>query len=170
MHITTYYHLYGERLKMLEEDPAYYAKGSGIFRPLYLCLSREVYLPEDRKTVPFKKIETGRLRYGNANPSSSNYDSLADFAYKNNIVEIRIPWQLLNIMDPSARMAMADFHEAGTKPAKIGGMHVSFLLMNAEIEETPQYAFFTWEEWKTPKYHERLKKSYDIVKRGFQNL
>lgn len=165
-----FYHIYGERLKMLEEDPAYYSKGSGIFRPLYLCLSREVYLPEDKRRIPFKKVETGKLRFGNGNPSSANYDSLTDFAYQGNVVELRIPWQLLNTMDPSTRMAMADLHQGGIRPIKIDGLYVSFLLKNNETKETPRYALFTWQEWEMPKYHERLKKSYDIVKRGFDAL
>jgi hypothetical protein len=155
---------------MLEEDPEYQFKDSGVFRPVYLCLSREIYLPEDKKTVPLKKYETGGLKYGNANPSSKDYDSLADFAYKTNVVEIRIPWQLLNIMDPSTRMAMGDLHKSGINPIKIEGVYVSFLSLNEGIKETPDYAFFTWKEWQKPAYHERLKKSYNIIKRGFKNL
>lgn len=165
-----FYYIYGESLKMLEEDPEYQFKDSGVFRPVYLCLSREIYLPEDKKTVPLKKYETGGLKYGNANPSSKDYDSLADFAYKTNVVEIRIPWQLLNIMDPSTRMAMGDLHKSGINPIKIEGVYVSFLSLNEGIKETPDYAFFTWKEWQKPAYHERLKKSYNIIKRGFKNL
>ncbi|MCR4431164.1 MAG: hypothetical protein NUV45_09130 [Tepidanaerobacteraceae bacterium] len=165
-----FYHIYGEKLKMLEDDAEYKIKGSGAFRPVYLCLSRKIYLPEDGKTVPLKKYETGRLKYGNANPSSKDYDSLADFSYRGDVVEIRIPWQLLNIMDPSTRMAMDDLHKEGIKPLKIDGIYVSFLSISDAIKQAPEYAFFTWKEWEAPGYHERLKKSYYIVKNGFKYL
>ncbi len=166
-----FYYLYGEQLKMVEEDPAYGVKGSGEFRPIYLCLSRAVYLPEEKRFVPLKKVETGRLRYGNANPDAPDYDSLADFACRDNVVELRIPWQLLNIMDPSTRMAMGDLHRGGIRPQKIPGLYVSFLVAGGSGDgSTPRYALFSWREWEKPSYHERLKRSYEIVKRGFAEL
>jgi hypothetical protein len=165
-----FYYFYGERLKMVEEDPAYFQKGSGQFRPLYLIISSEVYLPEEKIKIPIKIFETGKLKYGNGNPTAKNYDSLTDFAYKGNVVEFRLPWQLLNIMDPSTRMAMADFHNNGINAIKIDGLFVSLLLKNDETQKMPHYALFTWQEWNTPQYHERLKKSYNIVKNGFAAL
>lgn len=168
-----FYCLYGEQLKMVAEDPAYYIKGSGEFRPIYLCLSRAVYLPEEKRAVPLKKVETGRLRFGNANPEAPDYDSLADFSYRGNAVELRVPWQILNIMDPSTRMAMDDLHKGGIRPVKIRGIYVSFLAGGDDgsgSRSASRYAFFSWEEWERPSYHERLKRSYEIVKRGFAEL
>ncbi|MGB9791536.1 MAG: family 2 glycosyl transferase [Thermacetogeniaceae bacterium] len=168
-----FYYIYGEQLKMLERDSAYYVKGSGEFRPIFLCLSRPVFLPQEKRAIPLKKVETGRLRFGNANPAAADYDSLADFAYKGSVVELRIPWQLLNIMDPSSRMAMADLHGGGITPVKIPGFYVSFLVLgdgSRGSRSAPRYAFFTWREWKKPSYHERLKRSYEIVKRGFAEI
>ena len=64
----SFYYLYAEKLKMIEKNADYTVAGAGIFNPIYHCLSREIYLPEDQITVPFSKYETGKLSYGDANP------------------------------------------------------------------------------------------------------
>ena len=167
-----FYHLYGEQLGMLEEDPFYYLKNSGIFRPIYLCLSREIFLPQEEKWIPLQKFETGKLRHGNANPASKEYDSLADFAIRDNIIELRIPWQLINIMDPSTKMIMDDLHKGSIMPIKIRGFHVGLVLIEEgrQKPEAPQFAFYAWEEWETPAYHERLKPSYYILQQALREI
>ena len=53
------------------------------------------------------------LSLGDANPEHDDYNSLTDYAVKNGNVEIRIPWQLLNVMDPSTKQVMGDLYENG---------------------------------------------------------
>lgn len=45
--------------------------------------------------------ETGRLTHGSGDPESAQYDSLSDFCFGDGIVEIRLPWLLLNVGDPA---------------------------------------------------------------------
>lgn len=35
---------------------------------------------------------------------------------KDNVVEVRIPWQLLNFMDPSSKTIIDDLHKKGIAP------------------------------------------------------
>jgi len=115
----SFYYMYGEQLAMIEKQPQYGKKGSGLFNPMYHCLSREIYLPQDKKTVPFMQYETGLLRRGDANPSHEDYNSLTDFAFKEGSLELRIPWQLLNFMDPSTKTVMGDLYlNKGFSPEK----------------------------------------------------
>lgn len=146
-------------------------KNSGIFKPMYLCLNRPLYLPENKITLPLQKYETGLLKYGNGNPKSEEFSSLSDFYISNDVIEIRIPWQLLNVMDPSAKMIMDDFYIDGIKPIKTNGFYTEIIYMKDEnIKNKGEIGFYSWNEWETPVYHERLKQSYYILKDAFKRI
>ena len=122
------------------------------------------YIRDRANTQPTgKKSNTGRLRLGNANPDSDSYDSLADFAFGENAVEIRIPWQLLNFSNPSEMMIYDDYYEHyGIENLSIDKMSAgasadkSSPVSMGEVELDPWY--------KTVKTHERFKKSYYMLK------
>ena len=157
---------------MIEKNDEYRKKGNGTFNPMYHCLSREIYFPEDKITVPFSKYETGVLTFGDANPDHKNYNSLTDFSVKNENIEIRIPWQLLNVMDPSTKMIMDDFNEKNKiSSLKIEGLYIGGILTkNNVVTENSNMEFYNWNEWEVPTYHERLKPSYDILKKAFKSI
>jgi len=163
-------YMYAERLKMIDSNPEYKKSGSGIFNPMYLCLGREIYLPQDKKTVPFSKYETGLLSYGDANPAHESFNSLADFCEKKGTVEIRIPWQLLNVMDPSTKAIMGDLYEnEGFKPQKTEGFNIGCgVVKGGKATAKIGMNFYSWDAWDQPTYHERLKRSYYILKQAFE--
>lgn len=43
---------------------------------------------------------------GSASPDAEDYSLLADFCYKDGALEIKIPWQLFRVMDPSGKQIM----------------------------------------------------------------
>ena len=174
--IDSYYdsfqYLYGELLQMVPKKLSHKQKGSGVFDPIYLCLSAKLILPQDKTVVPFMKYETGVLQYGNSNPNHKDYNSLSDFCEKDGKVEIRIPWQLLNVMDPSTKSVMNDFHQ--TKD--FSGHEVEGLYLGAGIiskiktDEVIGMNFYSWEDWEAPTFHERLKPSYYIMQKAFERI
>ena len=164
----SFQYIYGAQLGMIPVEKSFHLKNSGEFVPIYLCLNKELYLPEDKAAIPFQRYETGELTYGDANPSSSGYNSLADFCVKENHIEIRIPWQLLNVMDPSTKMIMNDLHLDGIKPTKIQGIYAGAGIGggNGQIRDI-KMNLYSWNDWDAPIYHERLKSSYYILKDAF---
>ena len=54
-----------------------------------MCYGYELEIPTTKEKVGFKSFETGKLTYGNANPTSDDYQSLADFIYKDGKLEIK---------------------------------------------------------------------------------
>lgn len=172
---------YGHQLKMIEPTPAKPTNNSGSFQPIQFALNKELYLPSEKKTMPFSAYETGKLRHGNANPDSQDYDSLADYMIneKEGIIEIRIPWMLLNVKDPSQKEVIGNIFKDGLDAkTKIDGIKAGVLLVqpNGKVAEAipmlkhdkmPNMKIYSWKTWNQPKYEERLKKSYDIVKRTF---
>lgn len=167
-----FYHTYAKQLKMIEENAEYEKNNSGIFNPIYLCLNRPLYLPEDKKTLPLEKYETGIMLEGDGNPSHKDFNSLADYAIKGDKIEVRIPWQLLNVMDPSTKMIIGDLYTNNEiTPLKIQGLYVGGILVRDEaVTINSNMGYYTWKEWDTPTYHERLKPSYYILKNAFKTI
>ena len=108
-----------------------------------------------------KTYETGKLTYGNANPKSPNFNSLADFCAGDGFVEIKIPWGLLNFADPTEMMIHDDYYENyGVEYIPIKSMNVGVGDGTSVIQMSP---FELEKLGKEPKYHERLKESYYIL-------
>lgn len=158
--------IYGKQLNLIPQNPDFTVKNSGNFVPMYLCLNKGLYLPEDQVNLPFEQYETGKLAYGDGNPASSDFNSLADFCVKDNSLEIRIPWQLLNFMDPSTKTVMNDLHINGIQPVKTDGIYAGVGILG-KTDANPAMNFYTWQDWDVPVYHERLKPSYYILKDAF---
>lgn len=136
----------------------------------YYCESKKISQKEfiDRNRYHskyyslFKTNTTGILVYGNGNPKSKDFDSLSDFYYGKDFVEIRIPWQLLNFYDPSQMKIHDDYYECyGVEPITIDKMYVGVGNEGSNIGMKE----FKLEGWGNDvTYHERLKKSYYILK------
>jgi hypothetical protein len=111
-----------------------------------------------------KTFETGKLTYGNGNPNAEDYNSLSDFCYGDGLVEIRIPWQLLNISDPTNMEIHDDYYENyGVESRKMDHFYLGI------IEKEKKKNGMHLEEvkikpLKKEEYHERFKESYFIVK------
>lgn len=166
-----FYYEYSKKLKMDKENPSFEVKNSGIFNKIYLCLNRPFVLPQEKEELPIQKYETGKLMYGNANPDSKDFNSLADYFVKGDVIEIRIPWQLLNVMDPSTKMIMDDLYlNNGIKPIKVEGFYAGVILKKQDELAYTLMKKYNWESWDMPTYHERLKKSYYILKEAFKNI
>ena len=138
---------------------------------LVLQLFAEDQTPEDNDDVMYETYETGALRHGNANPDSEDFDSLADFMFTEDGVEIRIPWQLLNFANPSEMMIHDDYYENfGVEYIHIDEMYVGMAAGNATEYRIPM-ASLPLEGWgKTVTYHERLKESYYILQEYWAGL
>ena len=170
----TFYRLYSrlDHLEIVERNEAFEKKDSGIFNPIILVLRQSLYLPLQDINLPPSVYETGRLLHGNANPRSAEYNSLADFCIdrENRSIEIRLPWQLLNVADPSTKTVIGDLyaHEYfDINPEQIEGFTFELLKINGKDITWGGSGFYKWKPWDNPHYHERLKKSYEIIKTNF---
>ncbi|ELZ47207.1 hypothetical protein C464_09767 [Halorubrum coriense DSM 10284] len=166
---------------------AYRDPEPGAFAPIRTVVSRGYTVPPTDERVPFESVETGTLRYGNGNPEADAFDSLADVHVSpaTDAVEVRLPWLLLNVADPSRRR-LGDFwsegldaHEtfeaidvaaASYAPAGADGTAAE---LDAETNLTHavpgvsggriRLLRFAPPTWDRPAYTERLKESGRIV-------
>ena len=181
-HYDFYTYVYAYHLNMIEKPRPNARKSRGIFSPIQYILSREYSSEDGTVLMPFSSYETGKLREGNANPDSKDYDSLADF-YINDKgeLELRIPWLLIQSRDPSRKEFIGNIHRDGIEASKfvdniyIGALYLddkgnvldSFPSMeNNVLDELRAYS---WDNWDIPEYKERLKQSYYIIQDLFKD-
>lgn len=143
-----------------------------VFERIYLPLIQQDFLKDpDISTPTGTKYETGRLRYGNANPDSEIFDSLADFIFVGDCVELRIPWQLLNFSNPSEMMIHDDYYECyGVENLRINEMYVGVGTAGGDGTPIPLNSVPLKGWGKKVTYHERLKRSYYILKDYWASL
>ena len=148
-------------------------KDSSNFEIIQTILKKDKILAKDSlqydingiaiKEVIYNEVyDTGKLTYGNSNPESENYNSLSDFYYGDNFVEIRIPWQLLNFYNPAKMQIHDDYYKNyGVEPIRIKSIYVGVGVSN-DMVELGEYKL---KAWRKVEISERLKKSYEIVKK-----
>ncbi len=137
-------------------------KNSPKFVNIDLILRTAMALTPDNKETVAESYETGKLLYGNANPESLDFNSLADFIAKGDYVEIKLPWQLLNFGDPSKMQIHDDYYDGnfGIEYIEIDEMYLG-LGNGQERMKLEKIELHGWGNKVT--YHERLKSSYYIM-------
>lgn len=164
-----------------------YREGSAGFVPVREPINLGYTVPPTGESVPFEAVETGKLRYGNANPDAANYDSLTDVHVDadTDAIEIRLPWLLVNVADPSTRQRIATAWDDGLDVTDFESVQVGAATYDpreesatsetsvAPIEHAVPGASgtrletmpYTWSSWNRPAYEERLKQSYHVLDR-----
>jgi hypothetical protein len=118
---------------------------------------------DSTKYTIVETINTGKLQYGNANPESINFNSLADFYVNNDYIEIRLPWQILNFSDPSKMQIHDDYYDGNYGVKSINIKEIFVGVGDGTTESMLNKVNLNgWGNNVT--YHERLKKSYYIMK------
>ena len=137
-----------------------------VFKPILLMLQTANPLLTGNWSATAETYETGLLTYGNANPQSPDFNSLADFIFCQDGVEIRIPWQMLNFANPSEMMIHDDYYEHyGVEYLSIDQMYVGVSDNSRTDGFRIPMGSFPLEGWgRQVTYHERLKESYTILK------
>ena len=138
------------------------AKNSPEFVPINTIVEKKVLSENPLERNIDILVETGKLLYGNANPKSPDFNSLADFISNGDYIEVKIPWQLLNFADPSKMHIHDDYYDGnyGVKHIKIDGMYVGIGFESGRTT-MERVKLDGWGNNVT--YHERLKSSYYLM-------
>ena len=135
---------------------------SGVFSKMLMCYGYHLTVKGTGEEVSDKVYETGKLQYGNGNPNAETYESLSDFCYGSGCLEIRIPWQLLNVMDPSSKMQIDDFRQTQVfTPKEYDSFSFGLGIQHDGEEVSISFGgSYGYDEWNVPTWHERLKPAY----------
>jgi hypothetical protein len=178
-------------LNMLKEQSFNGKENTGTFIPMKLVLNK-IGTPSG---THLSEYETGKMTFGNGNPASKNYNSLSDYYMNrsNGIIEIRIPWMMLNFKDPSQKEIIGDLWKTGlAKGVNTNGIRIGAMLLKHPLKQgnpqnleasvildsfpqvshntlsTSQTKLFSWTNWNVPQTSERLKQSYYIMQKEFE--
>lgn len=97
------------------------------------------------------------------------------------LLEVRIPWMLLNFTDPSQRRVLQDGPDSesfggdlGTTTVESIGIVMATLNRDGNWHALPEsgssVARFTWSAWEEPTWRERRRPVFDAMRRVFQML
>jgi tetratricopeptide (TPR) repeat protein len=172
--------------------------GSGTFEGEIIEPNRRRFA-RSGKYFPPERYDRGFLRYGTPDPSSPDYDPLAEWHanVQSNTIDVRIPWALLNVTDPSRLEIFAGLEKDGTvRTVRTPGFILAafsyrpqaLLRMRPIMQQghpiadslpalagplvMPQNSLrrYLWASWKRPQYVLREKQSYDILQKTFLAL
>lgn len=171
---------------------------SGNFEALVIEPNRRRF-GRDGRYFPPQRYERGILRYGALTPQAADYDSLAEWHanLQTNTIDLRIPWNLLNVTDPSSLKVFAGLQPDGTvmttetpgvviaafsyrpleaartRPVMEQGHPIADALPAMSGPATlPATSLkqYRWVGWDTPHYDLRVKASFAILRKTFQSL
>jgi tetratricopeptide (TPR) repeat protein len=137
----------------------------------------------DGTVYPETVHDLSPLVSGTTDPNAPGYDDLADWSAnaRAGMIEVRLPWGLLNVTDPSSRRVVDDppafRDEVGTRVTEGFRLYAAavdpgdgrVLSTLPERDEAGRLAaapgdLYVWKGWEEPTYHTRLKRSYFILK------
>lgn len=162
-------------------------RADGVFDTLYALTNRPRFTGEGR-LIRGQGVNVGRLRHGRAAEHS-----LADWWYDAaaGMVQVRLPWALLNVADPSSRRMVGESDRAralglttvGAPSALTGiptdGFRFGVVALRPGPDVTgtipaldeygdwplARFRLWTWPTWEEPTWHEYLKPSYFALQR-----
>lgn len=158
-------------------------EADGRFDPMFVITNRARF-GRDGTFFPAQGYDRGVLRFGREEESSLA-DWYADTAA--GLIEIRLPWGLLNVTDPSSKTVLFDrdgqltgeFGTAVTDGIRIGALvqgkdDPSRLLSALPTPrngtwQADDFALWQWTGWEEPSSHSRLKPVYDSLQSTWRN-
>lgn len=105
-------------------------------------------------------------------PPDGDWERLADGA-----VEIRVPWLLLNVSDPSARHVLQDAPDA-VKTDSVGTAVVEHIGVTLGVVRDGRWtttpadatARYAWEPWDTPQWRARRRPAFAVMRETWLDL
>ncbi|MBE0595348.1 MAG: hypothetical protein IH616_23415, partial [Gemmatimonadales bacterium] len=90
-------------------------------------------------------------------------------------IEIRIPWNLINVADPSSRQALSSKgHEFVPRPIDSLGVTAAAKFADGSWEQWPQMpeglARLGWASWETPQWRARRRPVFASLQQAFSDL
>jgi hypothetical protein len=145
------------------------------FEPLHVITNRARF-GRDGTFFQAQGYDRGRMRFGRE-AQSTNSDWYLDTVA--GLLQIRVPWDLLNVTDPSTRTLLYDKRSSGDFGTLVAeDWHAGVLVYTkagsrvrgalpeviAGIWREQSFTPWRWRAWTEPRHHSRLKPVFDSLK------
>ncbi|HXJ31130.1 MAG TPA: tetratricopeptide repeat protein [Gemmatimonadales bacterium] len=136
---------------------------TGQFDSMFVTTNRFRITRAGRR-IPATGVDRGLLRFGRVT-NSSLVDWFIERTADRSLVEVRLPWGLLNVTDPSTRTVLTAIHaRENVATAATDGFRFVVAALdrrdNHMAEFVPASTTYIWPTWEDPQWHERLKPAY----------
>jgi hypothetical protein len=155
---------YGVARDYLDVDEAALEPGSGAWREPQMILNRPYTVPTTGERRAAELFPLSPLRVGDEARDERNLVAL-----RGPVVELRVPWALLGLADPSSRLLTVPRRDGtvGTEPLPAGariGIEAFDAAGGSLGAATPGYG---WEPWQRVTWHERRKAGWATLRDAF---
>ena len=135
---------------------------SSEFNEILALNRKKFYLLDKKEVVSPIYYESGKLVSGSLNPNATDYNSLADFKAMGNSVELRLPWAMLNVINPLKMRVYDDFYTTSLE-SYLEVVDIGFSI----YDKNSKQIFSTSQNYKH-KNERSLK--YDYIKKDSYNI
>jgi hypothetical protein len=140
--------------------------------------SNRARIGRDGTRYPAITIDRGALRYGSLDPASPYFDTRTDVAVgaSTGTIELRVPWALLNVTDPSSRRVLHQEteHDPPFDTIKTDGFRIyAFAVDPRRLGRKPLSRLpaldavapiYAWETWEVPRYRTEPKRGVATIR------
>jgi tetratricopeptide (TPR) repeat protein len=157
--------------------------GRADFVPLMFEANRE-RIGRDGTRYAAVTVDRGVLRYGSLDPGARDFDTRTDVAVgaAHGTIELRLPWGLLNVTDPSSRRVLHQetAHEPPLDSVVTEGFRIYAFAADpsrpkrAPVSRLPAAGatapFYSWAPWDVPKSHMEPKAGVAQIRAALRAL
>jgi hypothetical protein len=156
------------------------ANAAGKYDSIVVVTNRRRF-GRDGTVYPRQSVNRSRLLFARQSENSLA-DWYADSATA--VIEVRIPWGMLNVLDPSSRLVLR-----GSQSGDIAGVTTDGFRFVVESYDpshpraggdhlpngSPGTAFgplptWSWQSWEEPRWYEELKPQFETMRRAFADI
>ncbi len=151
---------FGVAKKELTINPPDLIPGSGAWATPMQIVSRKLVVPTTNEVLGIDTIPFGNLRWGTNDPTSAKFDDRALVNGSGQVLELRIPWGLIGLSDPSSKQLLRPKPDGTMTSEPIERIGINIVDGKNVVTTTNGYA---WEAWNKVSWHERKKAGWPFL-------
>jgi hypothetical protein len=154
--------VYGKKHGYLRIREGDLRPGSGVWNLQRLMLNRPFDIPSTGDHLAVEEFDVGNLVAGTSDPSSPAFDSRTTWAATPAGIEVRIPYQMIGLADPSSRRALKVNPGGSLETVPVDRVGISVVLDGTEHRTNG----YSWDIWNVVSWHERPKAGIELFARA----